>query len=113
MEHQIRTKFTKIKLSSLKRKEIQEVFDKKYHYIRKYSIKLFEDSLILNIKVYHFDTKILTLKYGIIISKKVGKAVIRNHLKRKIRETIIKILKVQDKIPSSGSFIFTFIIKKL
>ncbi|MCS7244100.1 MAG: ribonuclease P protein component [Candidatus Calescibacterium sp.] len=113
MEHQIRTKFTKIKLSSLKRKEIQEIFDKKYHYIRKCSIKLFEDSLILNIKVYHFEANSLTLKYGIIISKKVGKAVIRNYLKRKIREIIIKILKTQNKIPSSGYFIFIFIIKKL
>ncbi|MCS7164824.1 MAG: ribonuclease P protein component [Candidatus Calescibacterium sp.] len=115
MEHKIKVNFQKIRLESLKRKEIEELFNSQLKEIKKCSVKILENHnpCLLKIKIYRTYSPEFIVKYGIIISKKVGKATYRNSLKRRIREILIKSLKSRHILPEKDCFTFIFFVKKL
>jgi len=85
VKHKINNLLT---IKSLTSKEINNYLSKQKAIKKYYS----EGNLIkINCLLYESDS----LKYAILIKKKVGKATIRNYIKRKIREILINHIKLR------------------
>lgn len=88
------------KLATLKtKKEFQDVFATKlYIHLNSFTVNYkFEECL----DIEH--------KFGFVITKKVGNAVVRNKIRRRIKEILKKIVYGKDFLPS-GSYVF--VVKK-
>lgn len=85
MEHNLKY----IKVISMKRKEIEDFFKTRYYH----SVSLDLDRINVKVKFFKQFCFVPKVKYAIIVSKKVGNSVLRNFIKRKIREFIIMSLR--------------------
>lgn len=119
MEHVIKVNKTIIKVVSLKAKEIDKLYKKKVKPLKEGSLSL-QDGIKVKMKVFKFFRQEFFIKYGIIVSRKVGKAVVRNFLRRKIREFIINSIKsslkeklsISKSIPKQDLFIFLVVVNR-
>lgn len=113
MIHCLRVNHKTVKLYSLKSYEIEELFQNPPRLLKKTSLNLINLGFKLKIKVFLKESSDFLIKYGITISKKVGKAVKRNLLKRKLREILISNIKKIKKFPNCNSYLFLLILKPL
>ncbi len=115
MIHRIKTKNQITSLYSLKSKELDQIFlgnlKNSTKLIKKVSLLLKGIQVKFKVKVFFSKSKDFVVKYAILISKKVGKAVLRNFIKRKIRNFLVDSLKKLDQ-PPTGTYIFLFMFKK-
>lgn len=119
MEHVIKVNKTIIKVVSLQAKEIDELYKNKVKPLKETSLFL-QDGIKVKMKVFKFFQQEFFIKYGIIVSRKVGKAVVRNFLRRKIREFIINSIKsslkeklsISKSIPKQDLFIFLVVVNR-
>ncbi|MFN4220598.1 MAG: ribonuclease P protein component [bacterium] len=119
MIHRIKFNSKTFKIYSLKSKEIEEIFKNPRLLQKKFSIILPYFKVKLTVKVFVRDNEEFLIKYGIIASKKIGKAAKRNFLKRRIRQIFIeafkkKLLSLKSNFHFKNKFCaLLFTIKKL
>ncbi|MFN3996011.1 MAG: ribonuclease P protein component, partial [bacterium] len=90
MIHRIKFNSKTFKIYSLKSTEIDEIFKNPRLLQKKFSIILPYFKVKLTVKIFVRDNEEFLIKYGIIASKKIGKAAKRNFLKRRIRQIFIE-----------------------
>lgn len=122
MVHRIKINSKTFKVYSLNAREIEEIFKNPPALLKKSSIILSSLNIKLTVKIFEKNHEKFLIKYGIIISKKIGKANKRNFLKRRIREIFTQLLKKRLLKLSSGPpnphfehkfFLVLFILKKI
>ncbi|MEN3015500.1 MAG: ribonuclease P protein component [bacterium] len=86
MEHRIKVGYKILKIFSLNSKEMEFFLTKcNPDILRVYKLQ----NLKIKVKIFVQSNALPCIKYAIVVSKKVGKAFLRNLIRRKIRNSII------------------------